>query len=67
MTDPNRARFEEWASGEGGNIARHVDGAHRYASSTVQGWWKAWVAAAALTPAPAQPESPTAGENNVRQ
>ena len=42
-----RAAFEAWAGERGGNITRHHEGGERYASATVQGWWRAWQARAA--------------------
>ena len=49
--EDERAAFEAWAAADAGNITRHKDNAERYASATVQGWWRAWQARAALAQA----------------
>lgn len=40
-----RTRFEAHFRAIGGNFQRHTENDARYASSTVQGWWRVWLAA----------------------
>lgn len=48
-----REAFEAFVEQRGGNRNRHLNDRNRYASATVQGWWKALQARAALAAAPA--------------